>query len=77
MAGNNDGLVMSLAIGLYGRATTLRINDSETEASKKMLGGLGYESTHYSGIVKSSNEKDPYQWKEGGDGEDDLKWLIK
>jgi len=78
MSGYNDDLIMSLAIGLYVRATTLRINDIETEASKRMLGNFGYESTHFGGIIKQSdNQQNPYKWTEGGEGEEDLDWLLK
>ena len=77
MPGYNDDLIMSLAIGLYIRSTSLRINDIETEASKRMLSNFGYESSHYNGIIKGGKEKNPYKFKEGGPGEEDMSWLIK
>ena len=75
----NDDLIMSLAIGLYVRATTLRLNDIDDAAHKNMLGNFSFSSNNFptSPIMTSKGQQeDPYKWSEGGQGEEDISWLL-
>tara|TARA_R110000824_G_scaffold1973_1_gene9629 strand:+ start:5654 stop:7243 length:1590 start_codon:yes stop_codon:yes gene_type:complete len=75
----NDDLIMSLAIGMYVRATALRLQDINTATQKNMLGNFSFSNTTYNEnpiMTSSNNARDPYKWQEGGKGEDDLNWLL-
>ena len=47
MSGYNDDLVMSLAIGLYVRATTMRIENIDSELSNALLQNMHRNTTQY------------------------------
>ena len=44
MSSYNDDLVMSLAIGMYVRATTLKFNSQDEDMTKQLLNCLLYTS---------------------------------
>jgi len=74
----NDDLCMSLAIGLYGRNTTIRNSSYDLNQALTMLNSMVVEKGEHKDIeqvsqVKNNNEKyDPYKLPNG----DDLKWLF-
>jgi len=75
----NDDLIMSLAIGMYVRATALRLQDINTATQKNMLANFSYSNTPFPEnpiMTSSNNAHNPYKWKEGGKGESDLSWLL-
>ena len=73
MAGYNDDLVMSLAIGLWVRDTALRLRAEGIALQKNVLNRMiDYEAVY----TPSENKADGWQM-DVGDKKEDLTWLIK
>ena len=74
----NDDLIMSLAIGMYVRATTLKIHGSDKDFTEALINGLGFENKTFDSIVKGSNDRDSERYKmilPNGEVED-FKWIF-
>tara|TARA_B100000131_G_scaffold321197_1_gene371219 strand:+ start:1980 stop:3557 length:1578 start_codon:yes stop_codon:yes gene_type:complete len=70
--GYNDDLVMSMAIGLWIRETSLRLHEENMRITKETMNKMGGNSGVY--IVE---EEDDYGWKHRvGDKKESLTWLI-
>ena len=79
MSSYNDDLVMSLAIGMYVRATTLKFNSHNDEMTKQLLSGMTFSSTPYEfGIYKTDEQKKEEQFTfDTGNGQrEDLRWMM-
>lgn len=74
----NDDLVMSWAVGLFLRDTTLRFQQAGQDLSRATLSGMGksnygyqiYQPTPMNGGVTPWQMDNPYGQKE------DIKWLL-
>jgi len=73
MAGYNDDLVMSFAIGLWVRDTALRLKNEGIELQKKVLGKLLQHEPVY---ASDDGKADGWEWDTGYEKES-LEWLIK
>ena len=79
MSSYNDDLVMSLAIGMYVRATTLKFNNQDEDITKQLLNGLNFQSTPYQfGIYKNDKEKmeEHFTFDTGNGQREDLRWMM-
>ena len=79
MSSYNDDLVMSLAIGMYVRATTLKFNSQDEDMTKQLLNGLNFQSTPYQfGIYKNDEEKmnEHFTFDTGNGQREDLRWMM-
>jgi hypothetical protein len=79
MASYNDDLVMSLAIGMYVRATTLKFNSHNEDMTKELLNGLHFSSTPYEfGIYKTDEQKkeEQFTFDTGNGHREDLRWMM-
>ena len=79
MSSYNDDLVMSLAIGMYVRATTLKFNSQDEDMTKQLLNGLNFQSTPYQfGIYKNDEEKmnEHFSFDTGNGQREDLRWMM-
>ncbi len=75
----NDDLVMSLSIGMYVRATTLKFNNQDQDMTKELLNGLNFQSTPYQfGIYKNDDEKmkEHMSFDTGNGQREDLRWMM-
>ena len=75
----NDDLVMSLAIGMYVRATTLKFNSQNEDITKQLLSGLHFSSTPYEfGIYKTDDQKkeEQFSFDTGNGHREDLRWMM-
>ena len=79
MSSYNDDLVMSLAIGMYVRATTLKFNSQDEDMTKQLLNGLNFSSTPYDfGIYKTDEQKkeEHFTFDVGNGQREDLRWMM-
>ena len=75
----NDDLVMSLAIGMYVRATTLKYSSQNEDITKQLLSGLHFSSTPYEfGIYKTDDQKkeEQFSFDTGNGHREDLRWMM-
>ena len=75
----NDDLVMSLAIGMYVRATTLKFNSQNDDITKQLLSGINFSSTPYEfGIYKTDDQKkeENLTFDVGNGQREDLRWMM-
>jgi hypothetical protein len=79
MAGYNDDLTMSFAIGLWVRDTALRLRQEGIDLTKQALGGIGAHQLDIAGMGFGGNQQlEENPWKQRvGDRDEDLTWLIK
>ena len=73
MAGYNDDLVMSIAIGLWVRDTALRLRAEGIALQKNVLNKM----LDYDAVYTPSNDKAEGWTMDVGDNKEDLTWLIK
>ena len=73
MAGYNDDLVMSIAIGLWVRDTALRLRAEGIALQKNVLNKM----LDYEAVYTPSDDKAEGWTMEVGDKKEDLTWLIK
>ena len=73
MAGYNDDLVMSIAIGLWVRDTALRLRAEGIALQKNVLNKM----LDYEAVYTPSDEKAEGWTMDVGDQKEDLTWLIK
>ena len=71
MAGYNDDLVMSFAIGLWIRDTALRLRTEGIELTKKTLSSIELDGMY----VPQENTNDSWEW-EVDKKKESLKWLL-
>jgi len=75
----NDDLVMSLAMGMYVRNTTLKFNTQQEEVTKEMLQGLNFNKTAFEfGVWSGKQDQNHGQYTittQNGHKED-IRWLI-
>ena len=71
MAGYNDDLVMSFAIGLWVRDTALRLRQEGIEITKKTLSHIELDGLY----TPSENENDSWQW-DVNQKKESLEWLL-
>ena len=79
LGGYNDDLIMSLALGMYVRFTTMRFTSTDEVITKQLLGGMEFNQTPYEyGIVQSDQQKiDSTFVMDLPNGEqEDLRWLL-
>jgi len=79
LASYNDDLVMSLAMGMYVRMTTLKYNSQDEEMTKDLLQGLSFNNTPYEfGVWNAKSEDQAKQWTfdTGGGQKEDMRWLV-
>ena len=79
LATYNDDLVMSLAMGMYVRTTTLKFNSQEEEMTKDFLQGLRFNNTTYEfGVWNAKSQEQEKQWTfdAGGGQKEDMRWLV-
>ena len=73
MAGYNDDLVMSFAIGLWVRDTALRLQTEGIELTKKTLTAMNQEGVY----IPSDNNNGEWDWDIGKDKKkESLEWLL-
>jgi hypothetical protein len=74
MAGYNDDLVMSFAIGLWVRDTALRLRTEGIELTKRTLDRFQDVDGLY---TADSNDNGEWDWEVGQDrNKESLKWLL-
>ena len=71
MAGYNDDLVMSFAIGLWIRDTALRLRTEGIELTKKTLSSIELDGMY----VPSEKTNDSWEW-EVDKKKESLEWLL-
>jgi len=75
--GYNDDLIMSFAIAMYLRDTSLKFKQQGLDLSRAALNNITNTRTSYNGAYFSSNNNiNPYKMKINGQDED-LSWLFK
>lgn len=75
----NDDLVMSLAMGMYVRNTTLKFNTQQEEVTKEMLQGLNFNKTAFEFGVWSGEQNQnhgQYTITTQNGHKEDIRWLI-
>jgi len=73
MAGYNDDLVMSFAIGLWVRDTALRLRTEGIELTKKTLSMINQEGVY----TPDENRNDSWEWEIGKNKKkESLEWLL-
>ena len=75
-SGYNDDLIMSFAIGMYLRDTSLRFKSQNLEMSRATLSNMSVNRTGFTGAY-GSNVPNPYSLKTGVGGDEDISWLIR
>ena len=75
-SGYNDDLIMSFAIGMYLRDTSLRFKSQNLEMSRATLSNMTVNRTGFTGAY-GSNVPNPYSLKTGVGGDEDISWLIR
>ena len=75
-SGYNDDLIMSFAIGMYLRDTSLRFKSQNLEMSRATLNNMSVNRTGFTGAY-GSNVPNPYSLKTGIGGDEDISWLIR
>ena len=75
-SGYNDDLIMSFAIGMYLRDTSLRFKSQNLEMSRATLNNMSVNRTGFTGAY-GSNVPNPYSLKTGVGGDEDISWLIR
>ena len=73
MAGYNDDLVMSLAIGLWVRDAALRLKAEGIALQREVLSRM----VDYEAVYTPSENKNKEWQMDVGDRKEDLTWLIK
>jgi len=73
--GNNDDLVISYAIGMFLRDTSLRFQQQGLDMAKATLNSIRTNKTTYTGGFINSNTPNPYK-SQIGEHNIDLKWLL-
>ena len=79
MEGYNDDLVMSLAMGMYVRSTTLRFADSDNNITEHLMSNLSFNQVPYEfGISSHANTpaNSAYNMNVGNGQVEDLRWLL-
>tara|TARA_R110000824_G_scaffold80978_1_gene203424 strand:- start:3155 stop:4807 length:1653 start_codon:yes stop_codon:yes gene_type:complete len=79
LEGYNDDLVMSLAIGMYVRNTTIRFTNADNNLTDHLMSNLSFNSTPYEyGITNQTrNEQNSTYTMTMPDGQvEDLRWLL-
>jgi len=72
MKGYNDDLVMSMAIGLWIRETSLRLHEENLRVTRDAMSKIDTNSGVY-----TIEEENDYGWKQHvGDKKESLTWLI-
>ena len=75
----NDDLIMSLALGMYVRYTTLQFSVSNDAVTKQLLNGLNLNETPYEfGIVRTDQQKieATFHMNLPNGEKEDLRWLL-
>jgi len=75
-SGYNDDLIMSFAIGMYLRDTSLRFKSQNLEMSRATLSNMSVNRTGFTGAYGSS-VPNPYSIENGMGGNEDISWLIR
>ena len=75
-SGYNDDLIMSFAIGMYLRDTSLRFKSQNLEMSRATLSNMTVNRTGFTGAYGSS-VPNPYSIQNGIGGNEDISWLIR
>ena len=75
-SGYNDDLIMSFAIGMYLRDTSLRFKSQNLEMSRATLSNMTVNRTGFTGAYGSS-VPNPYSIENGMGGNEDISWLIR
>ena len=75
-SGYNDDLIMSFAIGMYLRDTSLRFKSQNLEMSRATLSNMSVNRTGFNGAYGSS-VPNPYSIQNGMGGDEDISWLIR
>ena len=75
-SGYNDDLIMSFAIGMYLRDTSLRFKSQNLEMSRATLSNMTVNRTGFTGAYGSS-VPNPYSIQNGMGGNEDISWLIR
>jgi hypothetical protein len=75
-SGYNDDLIMSFAIGMYLRDTSLRFKSQNLEMSRATLNNMSVNRTGFTGAY-GSNVPNPYSLKTSIGGDEDISWLIR
>ena len=74
----NDDLIMSLAIGMYVRATTLKIHGNDKDFTEALISGIGFENKTFDTIVKGGDDRHSEKYKmtlPNGEVED-FRWIF-
>ncbi len=73
--GYNDDLIMSFAIAMYLRDTSLKFKQQNLDLTKAALNNITNTRTSYNGAYSANNGQKPYTMHINGQDED-LKWLL-
>jgi len=77
--GYNDDLVMSLAIGMYVRNTTIKFTNADNDITQHLMSNLSFNPVPYEfGISSNSNSvgNESYSMKVNKEQVEDLRWLL-
>lgn len=80
--GYNDDLLMSYAIGMYLRDTSLRFQQQNLDLTRKVLSSIKTSRAEHTGAYSSGNPyfRNPYEmvnpYSKDTNGIEDLKWLL-
>ena len=72
----NDDLIMSLAIGMYVRATTLKIHGNDREYAEAMMNNFGFETQKFDSIVRDDKKDDIYTMRLPNGEKENFKWIF-
>ncbi len=79
MSGYNDDLVMSLAIGLYVRSSTLKIENIDSEISNALIQNMHRNATQFfpNSLVKNDpGGENMYEMNIGRGKKEDISWIL-
>jgi hypothetical protein len=74
--GYNDDLVMSFAIGMFLRDTSLRFQQHSLDMARASLGNISSQRTKHPSMYTNKRVKNPYEM-DTKDGSVNISWLLK
>ena len=75
--GYNDDLVMSFGISMFLRDTSLKFQQQSLDRARAALNSVKSNKVEYSGGYNANNIENPYHFKIGGKGIENIDWLIR
>ena len=75
--GYNDDLVMSFGISMFLRDTSLKFQQQSLDRARAALNSVKSNKVEYSGGYNANNVENPYHFKIGGKGTENIDWLVR